>query len=411
MSKLIKEMKEYTNADNGTGGFTYPIGVDAKNVLLKDGYYLEDALGEIDFFNKGSIMQQLKETTQAAADNSVPPNATITTPTINNATIAGSNTSISGATLNNCIIKPKLVVKSANNNIICQIDNSGLIVKKEETKNNVTSLVTLGQINSNGYNGTIYGSTSSIIGSLHLKANASLQYGLISGSRSGTNGNVNIYFPTTVNQNKTGGSATGYFAIRSAQRSSSDDTILNSQIELLISRGYVYSDRNLIIKGDTSLQSITGTSLTLSGALNFKTSQGTKQTLSSTKLDIANISATTASISNLFIGQKVSLHPITIKGGNRYKPLQDIINSKDYPSGIYPCVYEKEFHYFVKEEFAKKASQITNLNDLQGFLFVGSNYTIMLGFSFSKFVLHSYVNNGTNSYREISIPVHSPSNK
>lgn len=57
MSEIIRELREYADGNPAS----YPFGALAENIILSDGSVLEDALGNVNLFENGSVIDQIQE--------------------------------------------------------------------------------------------------------------------------------------------------------------------------------------------------------------------------------------------------------------------------------------------------------------------------------------------------------------
>ena len=55
MSEIIRELREYADGNPAS----YPFGALAENIILSDGSVLEDALGNVNLFENGSVIDQI----------------------------------------------------------------------------------------------------------------------------------------------------------------------------------------------------------------------------------------------------------------------------------------------------------------------------------------------------------------
>ena len=61
MSEIIRELREYADGNPAS----YPFGALAENIILSDGSVLEDALGNVNLFENGSVVDQIQQAKKA----------------------------------------------------------------------------------------------------------------------------------------------------------------------------------------------------------------------------------------------------------------------------------------------------------------------------------------------------------
>ena len=67
MSEIIRELREYADGNPAS----YPFGALAENIILSDGSVLEDALGNVNLFENGSVIEQIQKVSESIAGRQI----------------------------------------------------------------------------------------------------------------------------------------------------------------------------------------------------------------------------------------------------------------------------------------------------------------------------------------------------
>lgn len=67
MSEIIRELREYADGNPAS----YPFGALAENIILSDGSVLEDALGNVNLFENGSVIDQIQKVSESMAGRQI----------------------------------------------------------------------------------------------------------------------------------------------------------------------------------------------------------------------------------------------------------------------------------------------------------------------------------------------------
>ena len=67
MSEIIRELREYADGNPAS----YPFGALAENIILSDGSVLEDALGNVNLFENGSVIDQIQKVSESVAGRQI----------------------------------------------------------------------------------------------------------------------------------------------------------------------------------------------------------------------------------------------------------------------------------------------------------------------------------------------------